>query len=404
MELSRDLSPRFKALLEPLRKHVTPYRFCWLLAAVSFLIAWNRGIALLYAIVALTLAALLLSHLLSWSNMRGLRVVRESLQAHAPGDTPLLRYRLSAPGRRHFLLIDEPQLATVADTLVTQFDRGIVVERELDGLHRGVYPLGSLRVSTGYPFGLFTRASDVSQRAQEIVVYPRLHEIPRLPQAGTRAQSADDEAVAQRRRGWEEFAGIREQRPGESLKHIHWRASARQNRLMVKEYETLDMPGLLIVLPQQPGFECGTAPDSCFEYAVEIAVSLVRAACRTGHPVHCMSHGRRERQLHVAAHTTELSPMLEWFARAQPEGTTPLARAVDHALRKVPQPGWLVTFRHDGDTAQGCEAAACHLDFVFDAQSFRHPGNESDAASSGTRSGSRYHVTRHTSLAALLTC
>ncbi|MDH3712798.1 MAG: DUF58 domain-containing protein [Gammaproteobacteria bacterium] len=402
MELSRDLSPQFKALLEPLRKHFTPYRFCWVLTGISYLIAWNRGIALLYAVVALTLAALLLSHVLAWANMRGLRVIRDRAVAPAPGETPLLRYRLRAPGRRHFLLIDEPQLATVTGTMIAQFDRETVIERELGELHRGVYPLSTLHVSSAYPFGLFSREREVVQKPHKLVVYPRLHDVLRLPEPLVQAHTADAEAVLQRRRGWEEFAGVREQRPGESLKHVHWRASARQNQLMVKEYEALDVPGMLIVLPQQRGFECGTVPHSCFEYAIELAVSLTRAACHAGHPVHCVSYGKRERQLHLAAHTTEMSPMLEWFAHATPDGTVQLTEAVARARHKFAHPGWLVTFRHDGDALDIGRHGARHLDFTFAAQSFREPHAEkTDSYVNVSLSVVRYHVTCHASLPTL---
>jgi uncharacterized protein (DUF58 family) len=402
MELSRDLSPQFKALLQPLRKHITPYRFCWALAGISFLIAWNRGIALLYAVVALTLAALFLSHVLAWSNMRGLRVTRDRVIAPAPGEPPLLSYRLRAPGLRHFLLIDEPQLATVGSTMVAQFERETLIERELGELHRGVYPLNTLRVSTAYPFGLFARVREVVQKPQKIVVYPRLHDVLRLPEPYAQAHAADTEAVLQRRRGWDEFAGVREQRPGESLKHVHWRASARQNQLMVKEYETLDIPGMLIVLPQQRGFECGKAPHSCYEYAIELAASLARAACRAGHPVQCVSHGKRERLLRLAAHTVEMSPMLEWFAHASPDGTVQLSDTVERARRKFTNPGWLVTFRHDSDALHIGEQTARHLDFVFAARSFREPhGERTDYHVDTSPSGVCYLVTCHTSLPAL---
>lgn len=403
MDLSKDLSPHFRAWLDPLRKHFTAYRFCWVLVGLSFLIAWNRGIALLYAVVALTLAAMLLSHLLAWANVRALRVVRERVHVPAPGDAPVIRYRLSAPGRRHFLLIDEPRLATLGATLVPHVDRSATVERDLNQLHRGVYPLAGLRVSSAYPFGLLTRQRQIAQTAQEIVVYPRLHEV-RLPPPQSRAYAAEVDNVAHRRRGWDEFAGVREQRPGESLKHVHWRASARQDRLMVKEYETLDTPGMLIVLPQQKGFDQGRAPHSCFEYAVELAASLARAASRAGHPVRCLSFGKRNRDLRVAAHTVELSPMLEWFAHATHDGTTDLHDAVERALRTLGDPGWLVSFRHDGDPGIGQHARARHLDFVFDAPSFRHaqaPDGEPSVVVS--QQPDRYRVACYADLPALFT-
>jgi uncharacterized protein (DUF58 family) len=373
------------------------------LLLVCFLMAWNRGIALLYGVVALTLAAILLSHVLTALNLRGLRIVRETIPAVSAGDKPILRYRLGAPGKRHFLLIDEPRLARITPTMVGQFDRSARVERELHELTRGVYSLDDVRVSTTYPFGLLTAERLFPQRHQELIVYPRWHDVAPLPSPQSYARSAMTEVVASRQRGWDEFVGVREQRPGESVKHMHWRATARHNRLMVKEYETLTTPGMLIVLPQQPSFETGTAPHSCFEYAIELAVSLARAATHTGYPVHCLSDGASLRRFDLAAHSVELAPALEWFARLHAEGTTQLSLAVERALAMVKTTGWLVTFRHGEDALPGTGRIANHLDFVFDAKSFSTIETPNEGrAPQRLANGVRYFVSRHTTLAAIL--
>ncbi len=406
MQLSRDFSPELESLLAPLRRHVSAYRFAWALAIVCFVIAWNRGLALLYAVVALCVAALVLSHLLARFNLRGVEVRRERMIAAAPGEAPVLRYRLRAPGQRHFLLVEEPDLPGVAPTLVAQLDRAADVERELQGLHRGVYRLQRLIVRTGYPFGLLSRQRELRAGARELIVHPRWHECPRLPDPrAQRARRSVDERVLSRHRGHDEFAGVRELRPGEGVRHVHWRASARQDRLLVKEYDARDTPAMLIVLPQQPGFECGEKPASAFEYAIEIAVSLARAAARAGYPVHVSSDGKRPLRLQVAPHTADSRPMLDWFARVESAAATPAALAIERALQTVANCGWLVTFRHAGERLRVPARGGCWLDFVFERDSFHAPGEEAPAPRKDVfAQGVRYRVNARSSLAGLLAC
>ena len=71
---------------------------------------------------------------------------------------------------------------------------------------------------------------------------------------------------------------MREHQPGESLRGVHWPATAHHGRLMVKE---LDDPGgdeLAIVLDARASGEVGSAPDSSFELAVAAASTLVERA------------------------------------------------------------------------------------------------------------------------------
>ena len=54
--------------------------------------------------------------------------------------------------------------------------------------------------------------------------------------------------VAAVSRGQDSFAGIREYRRGDSMRHIHWRASARRDEWIVREYEQVENAELVLVL------------------------------------------------------------------------------------------------------------------------------------------------------------
>jgi uncharacterized protein (DUF58 family) len=99
-------------------------------------------------------------------------------------------------------------------------------------VRRGAYTLTGYRLATKFPFALFRKARDV-EAPLELIVYPARVPVPRPPpRAATRG-----DAIADRlgRRG--EFFGLREHRPGDDRRDVHWKSSARTGRLLVREYE-----------------------------------------------------------------------------------------------------------------------------------------------------------------------
>ena len=99
-------------------------------------------------------------------------------------------------------------------------------------VRRGLYTLTCYRLATKFPFALFRKSRDV-EKPLEILVYPARVPVPRPP---PRALTKGD-AIAERlgRRG--EFFGLRERRPGDDRRDVHWKSSARSGRLLVREYE-----------------------------------------------------------------------------------------------------------------------------------------------------------------------
>ena len=98
---------------------------------------------------------------------------------------------------------------------------------------RGRYVFTAFRISTKFPFALF-RASRYVEHKSEIVVYPALLSLSHLPQALLSA--AGEQTVGKLgRRG--AFHALRELRSGDDPRDIHWKSSARRQRMMVREYE-----------------------------------------------------------------------------------------------------------------------------------------------------------------------
>jgi uncharacterized protein (DUF58 family) len=93
---------------------------------------------------------------------------------------------------------------------------------------RGWIPIPRMRLSNTLPFGLFRAWSWITP-AQHFLVYPRLLGTARPP------DHHDDPTV--RERGGDEFAALRDYRPGDAIRHIAWKASARHGDLLVREFD-----------------------------------------------------------------------------------------------------------------------------------------------------------------------
>jgi hypothetical protein len=113
-------------------------------------------------------------------------------------------------------------------------------------------------------------------------------------------------AAAPRAGSGTELFGVREYRPGDSLRRIHWRSSARHGELVVREFEP---PGV-----QTLGIFVDPSPAS-----VEIADQIARiAACeawdciREGGRVVLWGPGLEPTQ---PSEARSLWPLLEWLAR-----------------------------------------------------------------------------------------
>ena len=103
----------------------------------------------------------------------------------------------------------------------------------LHAAQRGWLPLPRVRLATRYPLGLFT-AWAYLQPEMRCLVYPKPIAAP-MP-ASSLAHSG---GMRHGDGGQEDFAGFRTRQPADSLRHVAWKASARdggEGPLLVKEF------------------------------------------------------------------------------------------------------------------------------------------------------------------------
>ncbi len=122
------------------------------------------------------------------------------------------------------------------------------------------------------PLGLCNARCSIAS-PQKLVVLPKRYPVPSLRLPGARKHHALGVSLASSIGNHEEFVSLREYRPGDSLRHIHWRSSAKRGELIIKEYqdEYYVRHGLLLDTFTDIAF------SDLFEEAVAIAASFVCA-------------------------------------------------------------------------------------------------------------------------------
>ena len=137
---------------------------------------------------------------------------------------------------------------------------------------RGVLRFESLRLARSDPFGL-VKTGRATVSPQSICVLPRRYRLPRISLPGARRFQQGGVALAASVGDSEEFVSLREYRPGDPLKRMHWPKFARTGEPIVREYQDEFFELVALVLDTFVAPEC----ERAFEEAVSIAASLVCA-------------------------------------------------------------------------------------------------------------------------------
>ena len=139
----------------------------------------------------------------------------------------------------------------------------------LQPLQRGVAYFEGFAVTRGDPLGLWRAIFD-APAAEALVVLPQIHPIEWPVFSGSRHYQPGGISHASRVGDSEEFRSLRDYRPGDPLRAIHWRSWARTGRPVVKEYQEEYFTRHALVLDT-----ASTATmDEAFEAAVSVAASF----------------------------------------------------------------------------------------------------------------------------------
>ena len=265
----------------------------WIYIAGVLLVAFaalNTGNNLLFLVLASLIAIILMSGILSTVTLSGVNVALELPEHIFAGQTvrasvELENEKLTLPSfalRVEAIKPKEELQSTILETpvffpYVPKQDR-VRQSVPMTFPRRGLYRQDAFRVVTRFPFGFLQKARRLDLKT-EALVYPSIEPTNELIDMLPGIQGALETAA--KGRGQDLYA-LRDYTANDSVRHVHWKASARSGSLMVREFTREDDCRVLLVLdphaggvgPAPEGDKPPRGPKETFERAVTLCAAL----------------------------------------------------------------------------------------------------------------------------------
>lgn len=222
---------------------------------------------------------------------------------------------------------------------------------------RGRFRMGPVTISTGDPFGIFMFHRHIPDSTDSIVIYPATIDLPNFsPPVG--ALSGGDAMQRRTHHITTNVAGTREYVPGDSFNRIHWRSSARAERLIVKEFELDPTSDVWIFLDMERdvqsapwwvkdtrakvveetdvtdltslwfGEHAEKLEASTEEYGVSIAASIAKFFLNRQRAVGFVAYGHQREIVQPDRGERQLTRLLEALAVLRADGRTPFGQVL----------------------------------------------------------------------------
>ncbi|CEG25392.1 DUF58 domain-containing protein [Bacillus sp. B-jedd] len=188
------------------------------------------------------------------------------------------------------------------------FKKEIIYEYMINELPRGEHIFHSIKLKTGDLLGLIEKEK-ITVSENKILVYPSFTEIIYRPfenhydqgMAASRERVQRDTTMA---------IGVRDYQPGDRFSWINWKASAKRNDIMTKEFEQRQSHDVLIVM------DC--APEQRFEAIVSFTASIARSILKKGAQAGLLTVSRERASFPIRGGEAQLQQIFYHLAKIQP--------------------------------------------------------------------------------------
>lgn len=202
------------------------------------------------------------------------------------------------------------------------FKRELSYEYVLQQIPRGEHHLSTIRLRTGDLFGLIEKEVFVHVE-HRFLVYPSTIDVTYKPKqrqfeqgmSSNKARYLQDSTIA---------VGIREYQPGDKFAWIDWKATARRDSLMTKEFEQLQSHDVVIIMDR--------VQSDVFERIVLYSASLVRSLLKSGARVGFISIGSQKHIFPLKADDQHLKNIFYHLAKVDCDIRKPLSSLLEGGL------------------------------------------------------------------------
>ncbi len=347
------------------KKHVLIWGSIFLLL-VGLVLA-IRQLYIMFAVLALLAPV---SFLLSRGTLKALSVRREAPGLMKEGQQRRVRLTVTNRGlrRRYFFTVGD-ELPEGLEAVGEGAGRALIpslgaeeefsIDYTLRANRRGVYRIGPARLEHADLIGMFNFRRQLGE-ADELVVHPTPTRMPNvwLSVASLRAP----QRPRRRFRGEGiELYGTRPFVPGDDLRRVDWKSTARRGQLIVREYERAEATDATVIMDLQGAVHYGEGDDATIERAVKLAASITAQMLERGSSVGLIAMGASELSVPPSADPRQRVRVFDALARVQPDGQADLAEVVD-GHRQYIAPGGMAFVISPRLGADALEVAAALVD------------------------------------------
>jgi uncharacterized protein (DUF58 family) len=226
---------------------------------------------------------------------------------------------------------------------------------ELMGRQRGYYEIGPAMLSAGDLFG-FAEVHGQTERLDHLIVYPRVIPLTRV-ELTSRSPLGTIKSRQHIFADPARVVGVREYQPGDPLRSIDWKSSARAGALQVKKLEPAVSLATVIFLDLNAAAYGKQTRYQYSEWGIVLAASLANYLVGQRQAVGLACNGidmltqARQWSIPPRPGRTHLMKLLEWLARVQVEETILLADWLPRAALDLAWGTVVIAITPTGDEA-----------------------------------------------------
>ena len=143
------------------------------------------------------------------------------------------------------------------------------IKAEITPTHRGAIRLAGISILRPDPFNLFNAAKTINL-PQSLLVVPQRYQLPMIDLPGSRMAQSGSVSLAFSVGDSEEFVALRDYRPGDPLRKIHWKSWAKTGKPVVREEKNEYFVRHALILDTFSA----QSPSEILEEAVSVAASF----------------------------------------------------------------------------------------------------------------------------------
>lgn len=254
-----------------------------------------------------------------------------------------------------------------------------VIRYRLRATRRGRFTIGDVTVRIADPLGLCAHRRTIPA-GTDVLVVPLITPLAGLPAMSGMRSAAGDTAGASAA-GGDPDVRIRPYAPGDDIRTIHWRASAKRDDLVVRARQPVSHGSATVVIDHRAAAHRGQPPDSSLEAAISLAASISAHILMNDYQLHLATHTGAV----VASGGDVVDDVLVGLAELQADQTHAFAGAATHDAGVLIAVTGALTAHDVRRLVSSKRAAARGLAYVFDTAQW--PASERSKPGSPTALG-----------------